>query len=188
MPRASGNNSFARPDNQNDPSSPPDHHLANGMFPATTTMSGAQLVPNPWTPSIRMNGANEAAMGLNGPGAFVGSTHGSVTMGGAAITNPVAVPQMQVPFEGGLVSQVHSPSINYTPHHTFNAAPTTRPALYLCRWLTCTETFQRHGDLKRHVNTLHLARGSYICPYCGRICNRKDNMKNHLQNVHGLQL
>ncbi|PWY69664.1 hypothetical protein BO94DRAFT_579153 [Aspergillus sclerotioniger CBS 115572] len=188
MPRASGNR-FVRPNNENAPVSPPHDYPASSMFsPAlntSTTMSGAQPSPNPWATFGGMDSFNEAAMGQTGPGAFSRPVLGSVTMGAA--TNHTANPQMQVPFEG-FGSQFYLSPINYDPRITFTEAPITRAACYPCRWLACTKVFQRNSDLIRHVNSLHLSPGSYICPQCGHICNRKDNLKSHLQNMHGMQL
>ncbi|OOF91960.1 hypothetical protein ASPCADRAFT_134007 [Aspergillus carbonarius ITEM 5010] len=183
MPRASGD-SFARPDNAKDTFSPPYSYPANGVFPSVLHPI-SPLSPSPWATSGHMNCYNGTAMGQSGPGTFLGPTQGPVTMGAAA--NPMANTQMQVSVEG-FGSHIHFPSINYSPRGTFNEAPTTRPTFYPCLWLYCTQTFQRHRDFKRHVITLHISPGSYACPHCEHISNRKDNLKSHLRNIHRLQL
>ncbi|KAJ5949932.1 hypothetical protein N7454_001516 [Penicillium verhagenii] len=60
---------------------------------------------------------------------------------------------------------------------------------YKCLWQGCryTGTFRRSAELRRHVDTQHIAPKSYICPFsdCGRPYNRGDNLNEHLQRAHG---
>ncbi|KAJ5930994.1 hypothetical protein N7466_006487 [Penicillium verhagenii] len=60
---------------------------------------------------------------------------------------------------------------------------------YRCLWQGCryTGTFRRSAELRRHVDTQHIAPKSYICPVsdCGRPYNRGDNLNEHLRRAHG---
>jgi hypothetical protein len=75
--------------------------------------------------------------------------------------------------------------------------PATEPATRLapprfsktCKWEGCQypHPFGREADLVRHLKTVHINPGAYICPElgCGKPCSRKDNLEAHRQRVHG---
>jgi hypothetical protein len=78
-----------------------------------------------------------------------------------------------------------------------NPDPKTEPAREMvpsrfpktCKWEGCkhTRSFSREADLVRHIKTVHISPGSYICPEvgCRKACSRKDNLEAHRQRVHG---
>ena len=57
-----------------------------------------------------------------------------------------------------------------------------------CKWEGCQypHPFGREADLVRHLKTVHINPGAYICSElgCGRPCSRKDNLEAHRQRVH----
>lgn len=57
-----------------------------------------------------------------------------------------------------------------------------------CEWKGCTYAgvFSRKAELKRHVETKHIAPREYKCPVfkCRKSFNRKDNQEEHLRRVH----
>jgi hypothetical protein len=75
--------------------------------------------------------------------------------------------------------------------------PATKPAAKpasprfskTCKWEGCQypRPFGREADLVRHLKTIHINPGAYICPElgCGKPCSRKDNLEAHRQRVHG---
>ena len=69
--------------------------------------------------------------------------------------------------------------------------PTAEPAppRFSCKWEGCQypRPFGREADLVRHLKTVHINPGAYICPElgCGKPCSRKDNLEAHRQRVHG---
>ncbi|PYH83336.1 hypothetical protein BO82DRAFT_400727 [Aspergillus uvarum CBS 121591] len=76
---------------------------------------------------------------------------------------------------------------------------TARPALAAehrdspvqCDWRGCgtRPTFKRTADLWRHIKSLHLWPGSYVCPDegCRDRFNRDDNRHDHAMRMHGHQ-
>lgn len=77
----------------------------------------------------------------------------------------------------------------------FPAVPSTRSGasrpegVYKCQWEGCryTGTFGRSTELKRHLETQHISPNAFSCPFveCSKSYNREDNLKSHLQRVHG---
>lgn len=58
-----------------------------------------------------------------------------------------------------------------------------------CKWEGCQypRPFGRDADLVRHLKSVHINPGAYICPDlgCGKPFSRKDNLDAHRQRVHG---
>ena len=49
----------------------------------------------------------------------------------------------------------------------------------------CPKTFTRLQSLRRHVNSIHMDRGtSYQCPVCDKRLTRSDSLKAHMKRVH----
>jgi uncharacterized C2H2 Zn-finger protein len=53
-----------------------------------------------------------------------------------------------------------------------------------CELSSCSVTFQRRGDMLRHVNSVHRQSTPHTCSICKRQFRRKDKVRDHLQNVH----
>ncbi|PYH67942.1 uncharacterized protein BO88DRAFT_405888 [Aspergillus vadensis CBS 113365] len=58
-----------------------------------------------------------------------------------------------------------------------------------CGWTDCTarSTFNRWEDLSRHIKTIHVFPASYVCRFCDRTFNRKDNLVEHQLRTHRSQ-
>ncbi|PKY07437.1 hypothetical protein P168DRAFT_279406 [Aspergillus campestris IBT 28561] len=60
-----------------------------------------------------------------------------------------------------------------------------------CKWEGCRYLgeFQRVSELIRHIRTLHITPLDYPCPVpgCDKICNREDNLLQHMRTRHHLR-
>ena len=48
----------------------------------------------------------------------------------------------------------------------------------------CDKTFGHKGDLKRHINIVHLKQKNFICGLCEYTFGQKDHLKTHINTVH----
>jgi uncharacterized C2H2 Zn-finger protein len=48
----------------------------------------------------------------------------------------------------------------------------------------CDKTFGQKGDLKRHINTVHLKQKNYKCDHCNESFGKKSNLKRHINTIH----
>ncbi|KAL5356397.1 hypothetical protein BJX96DRAFT_105859 [Aspergillus floccosus] len=71
---------------------------------------------------------------------------------------------------------------------TTGAQERSDTGLFRCQWKDCaySGSFGRRTELRRHVETQHLAPSAYRCSErgCGRLFNRRDNLDEHLRRVH----
>lgn len=88
-------------------------------------------------------------------------------------------------------------NLNLTMHPndtvTLSAAPlppkeAALAATFKCKWEGCKYSgyFTRETELVRHVKCVHISPRSYLCPVagCRKVCNRKDNLDEHLRRLH----
>ncbi|KAJ5498156.1 hypothetical protein N7453_007207 [Penicillium expansum] len=65
----------------------------------------------------------------------------------------------------------------------------TKNPIWKCGWQGCDYkgTFGRKHELMRHIDTKHVNPRSHHCPVpgCPGTFNRKDNLDEHFQRVHG---
>ncbi|RVD87107.1 uncharacterized protein DFL_005350 [Arthrobotrys flagrans] len=63
------------------------------------------------------------------------------------------------------------------------------PRNYRCNFPGCTWTFTFAKDLERHRKTHGIAIQFFKCGFqgCGRLMNRRDNVRYHIRTVHGVQ-
>ncbi|KAL2801976.1 hypothetical protein BJX63DRAFT_416095 [Aspergillus granulosus] len=58
-----------------------------------------------------------------------------------------------------------------------------------CMWEGCNSStsFQREGDLIRHLKTIHISPDAYPCheAKCSKTFGRNDHLQNHLRKRHG---
>ncbi|PLN84025.1 hypothetical protein BDW42DRAFT_199783 [Aspergillus taichungensis] len=70
-----------------------------------------------------------------------------------------------------------------------NRAAKTTPLQ--CKWEDCRYLggFQRVSELIRHIRNLHITPLSWPCPVpdCDKICNREDNLLQHMRTRHHLR-
>ncbi|KAF8476813.1 hypothetical protein BDZ91DRAFT_843581 [Kalaharituber pfeilii] len=58
---------------------------------------------------------------------------------------------------------------------------------YHCPYPDCPGRFSSKKDQKRHVNSkLHLNSSLFKCPQCEKGDSRKDNLRTHMRDVHGI--
>ena len=67
-------------------------------------------------------------------------------------------------------------------HHTWTQNPLKIDSQYHCD--KCEKTFKKLCHLKRHEISVHFLKKEN-CPHCGLQCSRRDNLKAHIQLVHG---
>jgi uncharacterized C2H2 Zn-finger protein len=48
----------------------------------------------------------------------------------------------------------------------------------------CDMTFGHNSNLQKHINTVHLKLKPYSCPTCDMTFGHNSNLQNHIQNVH----
>ncbi|PWY69644.1 hypothetical protein BO94DRAFT_294715 [Aspergillus sclerotioniger CBS 115572] len=55
-----------------------------------------------------------------------------------------------------------------------------------CGWKDCPtkSPFSRWEDLSRHIKTIHVFPQFYVCPFCDKSFNRKDNLHEHMSRPH----
>ncbi|OJJ43583.1 hypothetical protein ASPZODRAFT_28239 [Penicilliopsis zonata CBS 506.65] len=90
---------------------------------------------------------------------------------------------------GMLSLHPQSSPCNATNHQGQPSSQVPRqPAVFRCKWEGCrySGSFNRIGDLLRHVRNIHVCPRSYPCPVqsCGEIFNRKDNLQEHMRRRH----
>jgi zinc finger protein BrlA len=54
-------------------------------------------------------------------------------------------------------------------------------AKFLCTWDGCPKKFARKEHLRRHEKDCHICSESPECEFCGKVFNRKDNLKQHIK-------
>ena len=54
--------------------------------------------------------------------------------------------------------------------------------------LQCEKSFWTKGDMVRHISSIHEDKKPHKCDFCDYKAKRKDNLKSHIANVHGLEL
>ncbi|KAL4904424.1 hypothetical protein BDW74DRAFT_30644 [Aspergillus multicolor] len=97
-------------------------------------------------------------------------------------TNPKSKILSLVPVvEDSPINEVHVKEIYHQPKAS--------PPLLRCKWAGCTYdgSFARIHDLRRHVETKHIAPRSYRCPELrcgGKAFNRRENLKEHMRRFH----
>ena len=61
------------------------------------------------------------------------------------------------------------------------------PQRHVCSEVSCGKSFNRSGDLQRHILSMHGWGRRYECrfPRCDHETTRKDKMKEHCRKMHG---
>ncbi|KAB8208611.1 hypothetical protein BDV34DRAFT_222293 [Aspergillus parasiticus] len=101
----------------------------------------------------------------------------------------VPSPDIQHPSQSSTITTTltTNQNVNTKPRTTKTQTnDSTKPKQWRCDRKDCKYkgTFARKAELKRHIESLHVAPGSHECPFCGRQHNRKDNLASHLKTVH----
>ena len=88
-----------------------------------------------------------------------------------------------------ILNSIQQPRVS-EPDQTGATEPAAEPAplRFSCKWEGCQypRPFGREAELVRHLKSVHIKPGAYICPDlgCGKPFNRKDNLDAHRQRVH----
>jgi len=152
------------------PSFPPPHHSPTQLSPTTT---GGPLRGIP-----ALSSQQHLSMGSHSPYGNRPYYPASVqqNLGGAVLSN-LGNPSGQMHIMGGGISPLNPYHQAHAlgAHHTLYQGPGThqdRP--YRCD--TCTQSFNRNHDLKRHKR-IHLAVKPFPCKHCDKAFSRKDALK-----------
>ncbi|RAO69341.1 uncharacterized protein BHQ10_005353 [Talaromyces amestolkiae] len=169
---------------------------------------------SPFFPDIEPNLATDYEAYLNpsindahhlGYGHQYHTTPASIPSQWAAIASP-SIPNLTNRVTNNLHSAVNQPPIVPASRHpepkprtrkkdlslVIDSYTHPRPApTFECKWEGCNYpgTFKREHELIRHLRTIHITPLAHHCPVegCDKVCNRDDNLLQHMRNRHGLR-
>jgi hypothetical protein len=151
------------------------------LNPSTNDVHQSYRAPHPWGP-------------IAGPNLLDDPITGIINDPPSAGIRPPIVPASSHPEPKPRTRKKTSSRV--TEYATLPISPQSschpRPAtIFECKWEGCQYpgSFNREHDLLRHLRTIHIAplAHSYPVKECRKVCNREDNLLQHMKNRHGFR-
>ncbi|KAL4871504.1 hypothetical protein BDV12DRAFT_194269 [Aspergillus spectabilis] len=103
------------------------------------------------------------------------------------LPTPLTLPPQDPLLVGSLNNDVAS--LQHTQIDiAYQTARLPRTPVLQCKWQGCDSShqFKREGDLIRHIRTIHISPGFYLCLVnnCGKSFGRKDHLSEHQKRRH----